>query len=250
MTTIAITSTQSEIASLIGWWRDAGHDCLVEEAPVDWMALAKLAPAGPGSTAEARRPDAPPAPDAPLMIPETLEGLTALLATDPSLDAAGPASVRLQASGPAGAALMVLVDMPGAGDTGALLEAGDAGAMFDRMLGAMGLSREQCYIAALSPARIAGGRMEDALFARLAPLAARHVELARPRGLWLIGRSASRALLAMDELQARGRIHKINHPGGSVAAIASPGLNMLLTNPKLKAGVWADMQLLMKEIEA
>ena len=34
----AITGTSAEIASLMGWWQDAGLDVMIDEEPRNWLA--------------------------------------------------------------------------------------------------------------------------------------------------------------------------------------------------------------------
>ena len=67
-----IATSNAAAASLIGWWRDAGVDTLVDEVAVPWLQKAR---ATPDSKLPAKANQAQPAPsDAPL--PESLAALT------------------------------------------------------------------------------------------------------------------------------------------------------------------------------
>src|SRR5206468_8906733 len=87
--------------------------------------------------------------------------------------------------------LMVLVDMPSA--EGGLL-AGEAGALFDRMLVAIGRSRETIYLACLSPIRAPTGILDDKYAARLGEIARHHLGLVAPRTLLAFGDTSGKAL--------------------------------------------------------
>ena len=238
-------------SSLISWWRDAGVDTLIDETPRNWLAKITAAASGT-SNAEAATPPAPVA--APM--PTTLAEFTAWLMTDADVPVGGPPARRVAPAGPAAGGLMILADVPEAGDVeaGELLS-GDAGALLDRMLGALGQDRASVYLATLAPSRPASGRLSAEEAERLIPAARRHVELARPSKLWLIGRAASRALLGMDEGVAGGKLHSINLETAKMEAIATVHPRVLLDEEKgggrrMRKSVWADMQLLIKGSEA
>lgn len=218
----------------------------MSEAPFAWSAPApeaKIArtPRRAAVAAVAGAAAAVPSPD---QVPDTLEALAQLYATHPFT---GLSNRRIAAAGDPGAALMVLLEMPEANDNamGQLLS-GDVGALFDKMLAALGLDRQHIWLAAMVPARPAAPLIA-AEAAYVAALARQHVALIAPPKLWLMGRAPSRALLGMDETQAIGRLHDVNHKGGTTRAIASVHPQVLLQLPKRKAEVWADMQKLIKE---
>jgi DNA polymerase len=142
---------------------------------------------------------------------------------------------------------MILIDMPEASDTasGQLLS-GDPGALFDRMLGAIGRDRTTIYLASLCPARPPGGILGDAMLAPLARIARHHIALVAPKRLWLMGQAVSRALAGPDASPSAGRLLQINHDGGNVTGVASFSPRFLLQRPKMKAAAWADMQALIE----
>lgn len=235
MSGVQTHSDARSVASLLGWWRDAGVDMLVEEEAQPWIGRAAVT-AKP--TAEA---------PAPVSLPGSLSAFVDWLATSDDVPAAGPATRRLSPSGTPGAPIMVMVDMPDANDHASQqILSGDAGLLFDRMLAAIGLSRDKIYLAPLCPGRPATGQIGDEHLPRLAEIARHHVKLAAPKRVWLLGQTTSRAILRIDAVAARGKLHLINHHGGNVEVVASLHPRLLLQNPGRKAGAWADMQLLIK----
>lgn len=234
------TSTLADphaLASLLRWWDAAGVDTLVEAEPRDW--LARPAPV----TAPVAAPPV-------IAVAANREALVAQLTHDKSVPA-GPVARRIAASGNPAAKLMILIDIPEAQDhqTGELLS-GEVGVLFNRMLAAIGITRETCYIAALCPGRPASGFVPQASLPQLTELARRHIALVAPQRLWLMGKEASGAILAMDEVKARGSLRNFNHDGVNVECVVSYSPAMLLSNPYLKREVWADMQILIKGMTA
>lgn len=237
MTGVQSLSDARSVASLLAWWRDAGVDYLVEEEAQPWIGR-------PAATAKpvAEVP-------APAVLPATHSDFVDWLMTSDEVPTAGPATRRLPPAGVAGSSIMVMVDMPDSNDHAAgQLLSGDAGILFDRMLAAIGLNREAIYLAPLCPGRPATGQIGDEHLPRLAEIARHHVKLAAPKRVWLLGQTTSRAVLGIDAVAARGKLHLINHSGGKVEVVASLHPRLLLQNPSRKAGTWADMHLLMKGI--
>ncbi len=241
----SLTFSPSGVASVLSWWRDAGVDTFIDEQPRDWLAVA--APAT--KLVATRLPDdivAVATVAAPETLPDSVEALMAWYASD-RVPGGSAAHQRVLPAGNRSAELMVLIDMPEAEDAAAgRLLSGEAGELFDKMLGALGFDRERIWFAPMLPTRIAGGSLPASQAAHLAALARQHVALMRPQKLWLLGRAASRALLGMDENEARGRLHSINYDSGTTIAIASVHPRVLLQLPKRKTEVWADMQRLIR----
>ena len=172
----------SSAASTLDWWQEAGVDCLVEDAPRDWLT-AEPEPFAPPAPVVARRADAAPiAPVAPA--PAALsDDHAAFTAWRTSADApeAPWRGIAIAASGPIDAPVMVLVDCPDADDGEAgVLMAGQVGALFDRMLAAIGLSRETVHLASVCAKRPVAGRMPREIEARLTEIARHQVGLAAP----------------------------------------------------------------------
>jgi uracil-DNA glycosylase len=227
------------VRSALDWWIDAGVDTLVDETPVPWLARGKAKIAAQPAAAPVQKTAA------------TLHELTAQLAIHSALDAFSSPAQRIVASGNHQADLMVMIDMPETDDaaTGTLIS-GEAGALFEKMLAAIALDRAQCYIAAYCPARLPGGSIPGELIDPLSDFARRHVALAAPKKLWIMGMAASRALIGADAVFGQGRKRLINYEGSTVEAVASFSPRMLLQQPKRKAAAWADMQALMRGLDA
>lgn len=243
------------LSSLMGWWHEAGLDTLVDEEPRDWLAKAErpIAPAlsVPAATApvapEARPAPVRPAPVAAPSLPDNLAAFQAWLLSSETLPMPMPS--RVAPMGDAASGLMVLIDVPEAGDpeAGALLS-GPEGALFDNMIGAMKRDRQSLYLAAMAPGRPTGGYVDKATGMLFNELARHHVALARPRALLLMGEAPSRAFLNLGFVEARGRVHDIQLPGGATQAVATFHPRTLLQHPQQKRRAWEDLQMLMKLI--
>ena len=232
-------------ASALTWWADAGVDVIVGEEPRDW-----LNPKGPALSPAAARAPAPAVQPPAEPIPDQLDLFRSWLATSDSLPFASASAPRITPCGDPAAGLMVMIDMPAAADcaSGAMLS-GETGQLFDRMLAAIGRSRETIYLAALSCLRSPTGRFDAAGAAACAEIARRHIGLAAPRALLLFGDACSKALLGGPVAQTRGRWHEIATPRGAVKTLATIRPEDLLRRPGLKALAWADLQLLMEGLK-
>lgn len=236
-----------DITSLLGWWQDAGLDTLVDETPRDWLAIAERAApivAAPAPAAPKSAPAPVPAKPAAPSFPDSLPAFQAWLATSEKI--AMPFAARIAPAGDPASGMMVLVDLPDPDDlgTGRLLS-GEAGALFDRMIGAMQRDRQSLYLAAMAPGRPTGGFVDKASGILFSELARHHVALARPRALLLMGEQPSRSFLNMGFVEARGRVHDVALGGGAVKAVATFHPRTLLQHPQQKRRAWEDLQLLM-----
>ena len=226
----------SSITSALGWWELAGVDTLVEDAPRNWFQ----APAAEAPVASPRA-----APPAESRFPEDLEGLVRWILDPSNLPALGPA--RVAPAGSAATRLMILTDMPDAEDHPAdALLSGSYGNLFVRMLAAIGLARDDVYLASLVPAHQPGGLIDSATEAELGEIARRHIALAKPKALLLLGDTTTRALIGTNLPQARGVKHDLNLKGGTTQAVATFHPRFLLTQPARKADAWADLRLFLE----
>lgn len=226
-----------DVASLIGWWQDAGVDTLIDEVPTPWLVR---------SSAPAPVLDVQPKP-ADEALPDTRESFATWWMQSTDIPGGGPANRRVPPMGGAESGIMVLIDLPEPGDVEAgILIAGEVGALFDNMLTAIKLSRSQIWMSALAPSRIPSGRVAREDEKRLGEIALHHIGLVSPKRLWIVGEAASRAILGMELQSARGRKHILNHIGGIVEAVASLHPRLLVNNAQRKKLAWADMQLLIE----
>lgn len=235
-------------ASILDWWHDAGVDLLVEEEARDWSAPepVRIPRIMPGQMPAAAVPTAAPV----ASLPDTLDAFLTWRLSDAAPEASWD-GISLTATGPADAALMVLVDCPDRddGEAGQILS-GAPGRLFDRMLAAMGQSRETVHIASVCARRPIAGRTPAGLEARLAEIALHHVGLVAPRGLLLLGNAASRAVLGTELTDARGHSHVIDHKSGKSTGVATFHPRFLIEKPMAKAESWKDLQRVMGDLRA
>src|SRR3954467_7843120 len=233
-------SAAEAAASVLRWWSDAGVDVLLDEAPRDWLKP-RQAPIPAQEASLEVKGDAP---------PEQLGLFRAWLAESPALPYAAPAAPRVCPSGDPESDLMILTDMPTSEDCAAgTLISGEAGRLFDRMLAAIGRSRETIYLAALSCLRSPDGRFNTDSAKSCAALARHHAGLVKPRALLIFGDAASKALICLPLAQARGKWHDLATHAGPVRALVTLPPSYLLNQPSAKADAWADLQLLIEEVK-
>ena len=169
-----------------------------------------------------------------------------LVASKSSLSAT--ATHPLGGIGPVPAKVMCVLEMPTAAEdrTGVPLS-GEEGALFQKMLGAVGLDiKTQTYVAYLSPWRSPGARVLTGVETQegLALLKER-IQLVKPEVLLLLGIHVVQALLGVPLGQARTKVH--DWQGIPVFATFAPGF--LMKNPAYKKGAWVDLQKLQSHLE-
>jgi DNA polymerase len=220
-------------ASVLRWWSDAGVDVLLDETPRHWLK--------PAATAAEAPLESP---------PEQLGLFRAWLAESPALPYAAPSAPRLCPSGDPESDLMILTDMPSSEDCAAgTLISGEAGRLFDRMLAAIGRSRDTIYLAALSCLRSPDGRFNTDGAKSCAALARHHAGLVQPKALLIFGDAASKALIGLPLAQARGKWHDLPTHAGPVRTLVTLPPSYLLNQPAAKAHAWADLQRLIEEVK-
>lgn len=241
---------QLAAASALEWWRDAGVDTLVDEGPRDWTAAPPAPPEPPQ-----RRSGAQAVTEVVVAaLPETLAEFAAWRSGSDAPEA-GWSGTPIAASGDPSADIMILVDLPDRddSDSGGLLS-GPAGRLFDRMLAAIGQSRDSVYLAPMCSIRPLSGRIAPEIEARLVEVARHHVALVSPKRLLVLGNAPSRALTGVDVARARGSLHAINLNCGKTIAtvdvVASFHPRLLLERPAEKARAWKDLQMLIAGLRA
>lgn len=234
---------RASIASALEWWRDAGVDCEIDDSPRDWFARAAAS-----TVAERLAEPVAAAVESPAL-PETLEEFAAWRIGTAVPEANWPGR-PLGTQGEVTSGLMIVVDMPDREDDAAgLLLSGTVGALFDRMLAAIGRDRQSVYLAALAIKRPPAGRVTDETGQKLAALLRHHLALARPKRVLALGNAASRAITGLDVAHARGSLRMVNHDGGTSGVVASFHPRFLLEKPIAKADAWKDLRLLTRGFE-
>jgi DNA polymerase len=208
---------------------------LVDDEARDW--LARIAPpAAPVTAADVVA--APPVET----LPDSLEAFVAWRLGETAPEAAWHAP-RLAPTGPTEAEWVLVTDVPEAEDSDVLL-AGPAGRLLDRMLAAVGQSRESVHLLPLAWARPLTGRIAPDDEARLLELARHHLGLLRPKRLFLLGQSASRVIAETSGGASATGIHDVNHFGAKTQAVASYHPRFLLERPAAKSEAWKHLLLL------
>ena len=243
MDRVGMTSRWAE--SALSWWEEAGVDILVGEEPRDWLTGPKPA------AARAAEPVEAPQPPAAEPLPADLPAFQAWLATTDTIPFASPSARRVAPAGDPGAGLMAISDMPGPEEAAAgLLFAGETGALVDRMLAAIGLSRETIYLAPFSPIPPPAGRIDKNGVEMLTAVMRHHIGLVRPAAVLIYGDSCSRALLGLTMAAARGRWHEVDTPAGPFPALVTIKPQQVHKQPNLRSLAWADLQMVQEGLKS
>jgi DNA polymerase len=133
---------------------------------------------------------------------------------------------------------------------------GRAGQLLTRIILAMGLPREEVYIANIIKCRPPRNRNpEPDEIETCSPFLRRQIEIIRPKVICALGNFAAQTLLATGQKisQLRGRFHALPpaFSDGEAAGIkVMPTFHpaYLLRNPEDKRRVWDDMQMIMREL--
>jgi DNA polymerase len=146
------------------------------------------------------------------------------------------------------ARLMFVGEGPGADeDAQGLPFVGKAGQLLNNMIGAMGLRRDQVYIANVVKCRPPGNRVPEPEEAgTCTPFLFRQIDVIRPEVLVALGATAATWLLGQRQPLAglRGRIHSVR--GCRLIVTYHPAY--LLRDPRQKKEAWADLQIAMREL--
>ncbi len=146
------------------------------------------------------------------------------------------------------ARLMFVGEGPGADeDAQGLPFVGRAGQLLNNMIAAMGLKREEVYIANVVKCRPPGNRTPEPEEANTcSPFLFRQIDVVRPQVLVALGATAATYLLGARQPLAglRGRVHAFR--GMSLIVTYHPAF--LLRDPRQKKEAWADLQIAMKEL--
>ncbi|MEO0999942.1 MAG: uracil-DNA glycosylase [Pseudomonadota bacterium] len=243
--------TRALLAAL-AWQIEAGVDEAVGEDPVDRFAPP---PAPPRATAPAQAP-APPLAAAEDPVSEAgrlaadapdLESLRAAMASFEGCALKKGARNLVFADGTPGAPLMIVGEAPGRDeDREGLPFVGRSGRLLDAMLAAIGRNRAEAaaeqaaYITNVLPWRPPQNR--DPSTDEMAMMKAfldRHIALARPSVLLLMGNAAAKTLLETGTgiTRLRGTWAEVQ----GIPAMPTFHPAALLRNPAQKAPVWADL---------
>lgn len=160
------------------------------------------------------------------------------------------------ADGVPAAKIMLVGEAPGADEdrTGRCF-AGENGELLDKMLAAIGLSREEnVYITNLVNWRPPGNRAPtDAEIALSLPFVRRHIELVNPAILVYVGGVSAKALAetaqGITRLRGKWMDYKSEGLTQPIPAIALFHPSYLIRSPLQKKLAWADLQMLKEKIK-
>ncbi|MBC2774440.1 uracil-DNA glycosylase [Rhizobium sp. AQ_MP] len=276
--------TPAELAALLAFHAEAGVEWLVEDDPVDRIAAfqaektarqvarpaadtssgqvpARVAPSRSAAPSERQPARAQPAQGSTLpAIPDENAIAEARFAAESARSLAelktaieGFASCNLKTSarstitaeGAGTAGIMVIGPMPNADDDReGQAFTGRAGLLLDRMLAAIGQSRETVTITTIIPWRPPGDRMPSGPETAICrPFIERQIALAEPRLVLVLGNFAARFFFGeTGTIHAlRGKWREIGAGGHSVQALATLHPQELLAAPASKALAWMDL---------
>jgi len=124
---------------------------------------------------------------------------------------------------------------------------GRAGQLLNNMIKAMGVTREQVYIANVVKCRPPSNRTpERDECDTCSPFLMRQIAVVKPKAIVALGAVAAKNLLAVESSLSslRGRWHE--YRGCKLAVTYHPAY--LLRDPRQKAEAWKDLQMVMKEL--
>jgi len=124
---------------------------------------------------------------------------------------------------------------------------GRAGQLLNNMIKAMGLRREDVYIANIIKCRPPGNRTpEREECETCSPYLFRQIEVIQPKAIVALGAVAAKTLLAINAPMAELRGRWYDFRGIKLAVTYHPAF--LLRDPRQKKEAWKDLQMVMKEL--
>lgn len=152
------------------------------------------------------------------------------------------------ADGSPTARLMFVGEGPGADeDAQGLPFVGKAGQLLNNMIGAMGLARDEVYIANIVKCRPPGNRTPEPVEANTcSPFLLRQIDVVRPEVIVALGATAATYLLGVKQSLSSLRGHWHRCRGAKLAVTYHPAF--LLRDPRQKAEAWKDLQMVMAQL--
>ena len=267
--------SRDQSLTVLRWLVEAGADEAIGEHPIDRFAPKIPTPVAParerasvfprvesGKSATVQSAEAvslstvPGAARALVASCTSLAELKAAMESFEGCDLKRQATKTVFADGVAESRIMLIGEAPGRDeDLAGLPFVGRAGKLLDRMLAEIGLDRTKVYITNVLPWRPPQNRdpsPEEA--ATCLPFLRRHIELARPEILILLGAVSVRHVLGLTEgiTRLRGKWEIYQTLGANPRAIpAMPTLHpaYLLRQPAAKRLVWRDLLAIREKIE-
>ena len=250
---------QSDPFTTLRWLVEAGADEAIVEAPIDRLAPRRPAPAPPApATASPAKNDTGDAIATAQKLAAGASNLAELRAALENFDGCAlkqGATSTVFADGTEQAPVMLIGEAPGREeDRVGRPFVGPAGQLLDRMLAAIGLSRDtNAYITNVINWRPPDNRDPSPEEAALClPFLRRHIELARPRVIIVLGAVAARHVAGKTDGIMRIRGHWLDYRAGTQMVPLMPTLHpaYLLRQPAHKKLAWRDLQAVRDRLES
>ena len=150
--------------------------------------------------------------------------------------------------------IMIIGESPGKEeDEHGLPFVGSAGKLLNKMLSAIQLERKNIYITNTIPWKLTQNRAPtDQEILEFLPFLQRQIEIIKPKFIYLLGTSATKAILStplsLDTLRKKWHDYKSINMDTSVKVLVSYHPSTLLQSPNLKKEAWSDLQMLQKKL--
>jgi DNA polymerase len=125
---------------------------------------------------------------------------------------------------------------------------GRAGQLLNNMISAMGIAREEVYIANIIKCRPPGNRTpERDECETCSPFLMRQIEVVKPKMIVALGAVAAKTLLGVNEAMINLRGHIYDFKNTKLTVTYHPAY--LLRDPRQKKEAWKDLQMVMKYLD-
>ena len=239
------------LKSVLDWWDAAGVDVPDVTLPAPKRKAApRKSPVAPSQKSATRAPQTAPTPKPSIdaaPIAAKAKTLAELKAAMDSFDAGTLSDAARQcvfARGNPSAGLMIIGEAPGREeDMAGKPFIGPAGQLLDKMLASIGLTEETAYLTNVVNWRLPKNRNpspEDIELCR--PFLNRHIELAAPKVILLVGGVSMSALTGLTGImKQRGQWQTVTVAGTEIPALPIYHPAFLLRQPVLKKDAWRDL---------
>lgn len=236
------------VESLTGWWKLAGLDAAVSEETVNWLAAdAEEKPVSATASVTKAVVQAPITAAPVITWPSDIAELKQMVADGAPLPGNNFSSVFIPPVGPHICDIMVVSDLPDAGDAPMMeSQSSDTAFLLRRMLAAIGVDMSLCYRTWLATTTPPTGEVPEDSLATLGDFVRHQMQIIRPKLVIILGSSACRALLDDDLMNARAHTRNIKYDGINMATLTTFHPRTLIARPAMKAQAWKDLQMFAK----